>query len=67
MKKVDVKKLHDETAVSLLKKATTLKTEIANLRLSAKNNPPKDTNTISKKKYELAVLLTLANQKVAPK
>lgn len=63
MKNIDVKKLHDEAPVSLLKKAHVLKNEIASLTLSAKNNPPKDTNTISKKKYELAVLLTLATQK----
>lgn len=63
MKKNDIKKLHDETAVSLLKKAQNLKVELATLRINAKSNPPKDTNTVSKKKKELAILLTIAQQK----
>ncbi len=63
MKKNDIKKLHDETAVSLLKKAQTLKSELATLRVNARNNPPKDTNTVSKKKKELAILLTVAHLK----
>ena len=65
MKKNDIKKLRDETAVSLLKKAQVLKTELATLRINAKSNPPKDTNTVSKKKKELAILLTVAHQKAA--
>lgn len=63
MKKNDIKKLHDETIVALQKKATVLRMELATLQVNAKNNPPKDTNTVSKKKKELAILLTVAHMK----
>lgn len=40
-----------------------LRNEIAKLTLEARSNPQKDSNTIFKKRKQLAVLLTIKNQK----
>ena len=48
---------------TLAKKEQELRKEIAKLKLEIKVNPPKDTNLLSKKRRELAVLLTIKREK----
>ncbi len=47
----------------LEKMIQTLREEIARAQLNEKANPAKDTNLIDKKKKQLAVALTVLNQK----
>ena len=58
MRKV-TKQYNDKSAVELLKEAVTLRGEIAKLQLERIVSPQKDSNLISKKKKQLAVLLTV--------
>ncbi len=53
----------EKTSKELMKEAGLLREEIAKLQLSFKSNPPKDTNSIVKKKKQLAVLLTVLSEK----
>lgn len=53
----------DKTIKELEKENGSLREEIAKLRLSFKGNPPKDTNSLSKKRKQLAVLLTVLTEK----
>ena len=47
----------------LAKEANSIREEIAKLQLSFKSNPPKDTNSLTKKRKQLAVLLTVFSEK----
>lgn len=62
MKKL-TKELSGKSIKELAKQMETLRQEIAKLTLNEKVNPAKDTNTIPKKKKQLAVLLTILSQK----
>ncbi len=63
MKKKDIAKLRESSADELYKEAKKIENEIANLRLEAKVNPPKDSNMAIKKRNRLAVLLTIISDK----
>ncbi len=52
-----------KTSKELEKKVGLLREEIAKLVMSFKSNPPKDTNSLTKKRKQLAVLLTLLSEK----
>lgn len=52
-----------KTVKELEKDASSIREEIAKLQLSFKSNPPKDTNSIVKKRKQLAVLLTVLSEK----
>jgi len=52
-----------KTVKELEKDAGLIREEIAKLQLSFKSNPPKDTNSIVKKRKQLAVLLTVLSEK----
>jgi len=52
-----------KTSKELEKEAGLLREEIAKLKMSFKSNPPKDTNGLTKKRKQLAVLLTLLSEK----
>ncbi len=62
MKKL-TKTLQNKSIKELIGEEKNARSEIAKLRLEAKSNPPKDTNTMSKKRKNLAVLLTIMTQK----
>jgi len=62
MKKT-TKELKDKTLKELEGEIQSLRIDITRLRLQAKSNPPKDTNTLPKKKKRLAVVLTMLVQK----
>ncbi len=57
------KKLRDKKVAELLKDEGVLRNEIAKLIVEQKVNPSKDTNQVWKKRKELAVLLTIINEK----
>ncbi len=52
-----------KTSKELEKEVGLLREEIAKLVMSFKSNPPKDTNSLTKKRKQLAVLLTLLSEK----
>jgi len=57
-------KIYSEKTIKELEKETNLvREEIAKLQLSFKSNPPKDTNSLAKKRKQLAVLLTILSEK----
>lgn len=57
-------KLYSEKSdKELMKEAGVMREEIAKMQLSFKSNPPKDTNTLAKKRKQLAVLLTVLSGK----
>lgn len=62
MKKI-TKIYSGKTVKELEKDANLIREEIAKLQLSFKSNPPKDTNSIVKKRKQLAVLLTVLSEK----
>lgn len=62
MKKI-TKIYHGKTSKELVKDADSIREEIAKLQLSSKSNPPKDTNSLVKKRKQLAVILTLLSEK----
>ena len=62
MKKI-TKTYREKTSKELTKDMYVLREEIAKLQLSFKSNPPKDTNSLMKKKKQLAVLLTVLTEK----
>lgn len=47
----------------MAREEATLRSEIAKLTLEARSNPQKDSNIIFKKRKQLAILLTVKNQK----
>lgn len=53
----------EKTNKELEKEVNLIREEIAKLQLSFKSNPPKDTNSLMKKRKQLAVLLTLLTEK----
>ena len=62
MKKI-IKEYDDKSIAALEKEAQGARQEIATMSLNSKVNPSKDTNSISKKRRKLAVLLTALVQK----
>lgn len=62
MKKI-TKIYHGKTSKELVKDADSIREEIAKLQLSSKSNPPKDTNSLVKKRKQLAVILTVLSEK----
>ena len=64
MKKI-TKNLREKDIKELNKEIGNLKEEIAKLNLSKKSSPAKDTNLLFKKRKQLAVLLTILNEKKA--
>ena len=62
MKKI-TKTYNEKTSKELVKEANLIREEIAKLQLSFKSNPPKDTNSLVKKRKQLAVLLTVLGEK----
>ncbi len=63
MKKNDLKGLRQESAEGLLKKVQALRQEIATMTLEHVVTAPKDTNSIRRKKINLAQLLTIIKEK----
>lgn len=61
--KKNIKEHDDKSIASLEKEAQSARQEIATMSLSSRVNPSKDTNSISKKRKKLAVLLTALVQK----
>lgn len=62
MKKI-TKTYSSKTSKELNMEAVSIREEIAKLQLSFKSNPPKDTNSLTKKRKQLAVLLTVLSEK----
>ncbi|MEK7110173.1 MAG: 50S ribosomal protein L29 [Patescibacteria group bacterium] len=62
MKKI-TKTYSEKTSKELEKEAIVIREEIAKMQLSFKSNPPKDTNSLVKKRKQLAVLLTVLGEK----
>jgi len=62
MKKI-TKTYNEKSNKELVKEASLIREEIARLQLSFKSNPPKDTNSLVKKRKQLAVLLTVLSEK----
>ncbi|MEK7495413.1 MAG: 50S ribosomal protein L29 [Patescibacteria group bacterium] len=62
MKKI-TKTYNEKTSKELAKEDNLIREEIAKLQLSFKSNPPKDTNSLVKKRKQLAVLLTVLGEK----
>ena len=63
--KKNVKNLREKDIKEINKEISNLKEEIAKLNLSKKSSPVKDTNLLFKKRKQLAVLLTVLNEKKA--
>lgn len=64
MKKL-VKEMSTKSMKELEKKVQENQLDIAKLQLEAKTNPQKDTNLLFKKRKQVAVFLTLINEKQA--
>lgn len=63
MKKKEIEDLRNKSIKELEKEAGELRKEIGKLQLEARVNPPKDTNTLVKKRKHLAILLTIIREK----
>ncbi|OGK28670.1 50S ribosomal protein L29 [Candidatus Roizmanbacteria bacterium RIFCSPHIGHO2_02_FULL_40_9] len=63
MKKNEVKKIFDKSLNELQKDVTELRGELARTKVEFMVNKPKDTNILAKKKKQLAVTLTVVNEK----
>ena len=63
--KKNIKNLRDKNIKELNKEISSLNEEIAKLNLSKKSSPVKDTNYLFKKRRQLAILLTVLNEKIA--
>lgn len=61
--KKSTKEFDDKSIAALEKEAQSARQEIATMSLNSRVNPSKDTNSISKKRKKLAVLLTALVQK----
>jgi len=61
--KKSIKEYDDKSITALEKEAQSARQEIATMSLNSRVNPSKDTNSISKKRKKLAVLLTALVQK----
>lgn len=62
MKKA-ITSLQDKSMAELSKMAADLRKELFTLQVESRTNPPKDSNIQSKKKKQLAQLLTVMNTK----
>jgi ribosomal protein L29 len=63
MKTKELQKIKDQSAQELALSAKKIKEEIAHMSIEGSINKPKNTNALSKKKQELAVVLTIMNEK----
>lgn len=63
MKKKEINQFRSYSVLELEKKVQELRREIAKLQLEFKINQPKDTNILMKKRKQLAVILTLIEEK----
>lgn len=63
MKKKDIEKIKDTSIKDLEREAQASKKDIAKSILEYRANPPKDSNTLHKKRERLAILLTVMNEK----
>ncbi|MBP9815813.1 50S ribosomal protein L29 [Candidatus Woesebacteria bacterium] len=63
MKTKELQKLRDQNANELRLSAQKLKDEIARLSIEGSVNKPKNSNALGAKKRELAVMLTIINEK----
>jgi len=63
MKSKELQKLRDQNANELRLSAQKLKDEIARLSIEGSVNKPKNSNALGAKKRELAVMLTIINEK----
>lgn len=63
MKTKELQKLRDQNADELRLSAQKLKDEIARLSIEGSVNKPKNSNALGAKKRELAVMLTIINEK----
>lgn len=61
--KKQIKDLQAKTVVDLQKDITSIRLEIAKLKVESKVKPQKDTNLIKKKEKHLAHILTVITQK----
>jgi ribosomal protein L29 len=59
----NTKLYNEKSSKELEKEANVIREEIAKMKLSFKSNPPKDTNILTKKRNQLAVLLTVLSGK----
>jgi ribosomal protein L29 len=59
----NIKKFNEKTIKELEKEIQLTREEISKQQLSFKNNPPKDTNVIVKKRKQLAMMLTVLSEK----
>jgi hypothetical protein len=62
MKKI-TNELGGKKVADLMRECVGLRQEIAKIVLSMKSNPPKDTNTLGKKKKRLAAMMNIITQK----
>lgn len=63
MKTKVIQKLRDQSAQELMLSAQKLKEDIAHMKIEGSVNRPKNTNALSLKKRELAVILTIMKEK----
>lgn len=61
--KKQISDLQSKTAAELMKEMSSVRSEIAKLKVEAKMKPQKDTNLIKKKEKHLAHILTVITQK----
>ena len=62
MKKIK-KEIQDKSISQLVTQEVTIRQELAKLVVEFKSNPPKDTNTIVKKRRQLAMILAVMGEK----
>lgn len=67
MKKKDIQEIRGKDEKVLRKEIDKIRNEIAKLRIAHYSSPSKDTNTASKMKKKLAVMLTIYQEKVNSK
>lgn len=60
--KKSIQELQTKKIVELEKELSTLRAEVAKLKVEKKAKPEKDTNLIQKKQMKIAQLLTVINQ-----
>ena len=61
--KTSIKQLDKKTIKELISEIEKIRQEISKLQLEKKVSPPKDTNTIKKKRKQLAILLTVMRER----
>jgi ribosomal protein L29 len=65
MKKKDIQEIRGKDQKILKKEIDKIRNEIAKLRISHYSSPTKDTNTVSKMRKKLAVMLTIYQEKIS--